>query len=134
MQHKEWTWLHYDKAEGHVICLICKNANDHGILNNIKVEDSFVKTWNSDWKNARSTSGTIYNFHLECPVFMNESSTLTLFKIPWSLTLLQMRQSTYDKGFQKQKSLTCHQTALQRLLEVPKTTQDVSTKLKNNVT
>ena len=92
--HKKWTWLNYDEAENHVLCIICKNANDHGMLNNVKVEDSFVKTGHSNWKNARSA----------------------------------------DKVFQKHEFLECHQTAIQRHVEITKTAQDVSTKLKNNLT
>ena len=42
--YKKWPRLHYNEAEDHVLCIICKNANDHGMLNNVKVEDSFVKT------------------------------------------------------------------------------------------
>ena len=53
-QCKKWTWLHYDEAKDHVLCIICKNATDHGMLNNVKAEDSFVKTGYSNWKNARS--------------------------------------------------------------------------------
>ena len=41
-------------AEGYVLCIICKNANDYGVLNNVKLEDSFVKAGNIDWKNTRS--------------------------------------------------------------------------------
>ena len=52
--YEKWTWLHYDKAEDHVLCIICKNVNDHEMLNNVKVEDSFVKTGYSNWKNPRS--------------------------------------------------------------------------------
>ena len=37
-----------------IFCTICKNANDHGILNNVKVEDSFLKSGYSNCKNARS--------------------------------------------------------------------------------
>ena len=64
------------------------------MLNNVKVEDSFVKTGHSNWKNARSA----------------------------------------DKVFQKHEFLECHQTAIQRHVEITKTAQDVSTKLKNNLT
>ena len=39
MWYENWTWLHYDKAEDQVLCNICKNANNHGMLNNVKVED-----------------------------------------------------------------------------------------------
>ena len=36
------------------IYIICKKANDYGMLNNIKVEDSFVKTEYANFKNTRS--------------------------------------------------------------------------------
>lgn len=73
---------------------ICKNTDDHGILNNVKVEDLFVKTECSNWKNARSA----------------------------------------DTGFQKHKSSKCHKTAIQGPVQVPKTTQDDSITLINNLT
>ena len=63
------------------------------MLNNVRVEEPFVKIGYSNWKSARSA----------------------------------------DKGFQKHESLKCHQTAIQRLLQIQKTTQDVST-LKKNLT
>ena len=90
----KWTCVHYDEAENHVLCIISKNINDHGMLNNVKVDDSFVKAEYSNWKNSRSA----------------------------------------DKGYQKQKSSKCDQTSLQRLVEILKTTQDVSTTLKINFT
>ena len=64
------------------------------MLNTVIVEDSFVKTGYSNWKNARGA----------------------------------------NKGFQKHEFSKCHQTAIQRLVEIQKTTQDVSTTLKNNLT
>ena len=39
-----------------------------------------------------------------------------------------------DKGFQKQESLKFYYTAIQRLVEILKTTKDVFTTLKNNLT
>ena len=67
-------------AEGLVLCIICKNANDYGALNNVKLENSFEKAGDIDWKNTRSA----------------------------------------DKGFQKHKTLKCHQIVNQRLVEIPK--------------
>ena len=64
------------------------------MLNNVKVDNSFVKTEYSNWKNARGA----------------------------------------DKGYQTHKSSKFDQTALQRLVEILKTTQYVSTTLKNNLT
>ena len=64
------------------------------MLNNFKVEDSFIQTGYSNWKNAKSA----------------------------------------NKRFQKNESLKCHQTAIQRLVEISKTTQDIPTTLKNNLT
>ena len=48
------------------------------MLNNVRVEEPFVKIGYSNWKSARSA----------------------------------------DEGFQKHESLKCHQTAIQRLLEI----------------
>ena len=39
-----------------------------------------------------------------------------------------------DKRIQKHKSSKCHQTTIQRLVEIPKITQDASATLKNNLT
>ena len=39
-----------------------------------------------------------------------------------------------DKGFQKHESSKCHQAAIQILMEIPKSSQNVSTKVKNNLT
>ena len=64
------------------------------MLKTVIVEDSFVKTGYSNWKNCRGA----------------------------------------NKGFQKHEFSKCHQTAIQRLVEIQKTTQDVSTTLKNNLT
>ena len=52
--YETWTVLLYDKAEDQVLCIICKNANDHGVLNNVKVEDKFIKPLYSNWKNVLS--------------------------------------------------------------------------------
>ena len=60
----KWTWLHYDEAEDHVLCIICKNINDHGMLNNVKVEDSFLETGYSNWKSARSADKGFRNTNL----------------------------------------------------------------------
>lgn len=64
------------------------------MLKNVKVEDSFVTTGYTNWKNARST----------------------------------------DKGFNKHESSKCHKQALQRLVEIPKSTEDVSQLLQSNHT
>ena len=53
--YEKWTCLHYDEAEDHVLCVICENPNNHGMLNNVKVEDPFIKTGYSNWENAIST-------------------------------------------------------------------------------
>ena len=52
--YEKWNWLHYDEAEDSVYCIICINAYLHNMINDIKVENSFVKTGYSNWKNARS--------------------------------------------------------------------------------
>ena len=52
--YEKWSWLHYDKAEDSVYCILCTNGHHHDMINDIKVEDSFVKRGYSNWKNARS--------------------------------------------------------------------------------
>ena len=42
--YEKCTQQNYDEAEDHVFCIVCKNVNDRGILINVKVHDSFVKT------------------------------------------------------------------------------------------
>ena len=90
----KWTWLHYNEAEDSVYCIICKNADHYNMLNDVRLENSFIKTGYSNWKHARRT----------------------------------------DKGFHQHESSNCHQQAIQRLIEIPKTTEDVSQMIKNNST
>ena len=42
--YEKWNWLHYDEAEDSVSCIICTSAYHHDMINDIKVENSFVKT------------------------------------------------------------------------------------------
>ena len=51
--YEKWNWLHYDEAED-IYCIICTNAYYHKMINNIKIEDSFVKTGYLNWKNNKS--------------------------------------------------------------------------------
>ena len=92
--YNKWTWLHYDEAEDSVYCIICKSTDHCNMLNDIRVENSFIKTWYSNWKHARST----------------------------------------DKYFHQHESSNCHQKAIQRLIEIPKSTEDVSETIKSNLT
>ena len=62
------------------------------MLNDLRVENSFIKTGYSNWKHGRST----------------------------------------DKGFHQHESLNYHQRAIQRLIEIPKSTEDVSEMIKIN--
>ena len=92
--YEKWNWLHYGKAEDSVYCIICANAYDHHMINDIKVENSFVKTGCSNWKNTRSN----------------------------------------DKRFHQHETSKLHQQAIQKLIEVPKSTKDVATMFKTNMT
>ena len=92
--YEKWNWLHYSKAEDSVYYIICTNVYHHNMINDIKVENSFVKTGHSNWKNARSN----------------------------------------DKGFHQHDTSKCHQQAIQKLTEVPKSTKDVATVFKTNMT
>ena len=42
--YEKCTQQNNDEAEDHVFCIVCKYVNDRGILINVKVHDSFVKT------------------------------------------------------------------------------------------
>ena len=64
------------------------------MINDIKVENSFVNTGYSNSKNARSN----------------------------------------DKGFHQHETSKCHQQAIQKLIEIPKSTKDVATMCKINMT
>lgn len=92
--YDKWDWLHYVEVEDSVYCIICKNAERYGMLTNVKVEDSFVRTGYTNWKKARCT----------------------------------------NKGFNKHESSKCHEQAMQRLIEIPKSTKDVSQLLQSNLT
>ena len=48
-------WLHYYEAEDGACCITCKNAYLYTMLNDIRVENYFIKTGYSNWKHARST-------------------------------------------------------------------------------
>ena len=91
--YEKWNWLHYDKVEDSVYCIICTNVYHHNMINKVKVENFFVKTGYSNWKNARSK----------------------------------------DKGFHQHETSKCHQHAIQKLIEIPKSTKDVATPFKTNM-
>ena len=42
--YNKWACLHCDKAEVGVYCIICKNADHYNMLNDIRVENSFIRT------------------------------------------------------------------------------------------
>ena len=92
--YNKWAWVHCDKAEDSVYCIICKNADHYNMLNDIRVKNYFVKTEYSNWKHARSP----------------------------------------DKGFHQHETSNCHQQAIQRLIEILKSTEDVSEMIKSNLT
>ena len=48
-------WLHYCEAEDGAYCITCKNVYFYTLLNDIRVENYFIKTGYSNWKHARST-------------------------------------------------------------------------------
>ena len=45
--YNKWPWLQYGEAEASVYCIICQNADHFSILNDIRVENSFIKTRSS---------------------------------------------------------------------------------------
>ena len=77
--YDRWTWLHYDVAEDRVFCVTCQNAHRHDMLNDIKVEDAFIKTGYSHWKHATSKDkGFIKHESSNC----HQQAALRLIKIP----------------------------------------------------
>ena len=84
--YDKWTWLDYDEIKDCVFCIFCKNANHHGMLNDVKIEASFITSGFNHWKHATST----------------------------------------NKGFHKHESSKCHQQAYKRLIEIPRSSKDVS--------
>ena len=42
--YNKQTWLQYGKAEDSAYCIICKNADNHNMVNDIRVENFFIKT------------------------------------------------------------------------------------------
>lgn len=50
--YDRWTWLHYDEVKDSVWCITCQNAHRHNMLNDLKIEDAFIKTGFSHWKHA----------------------------------------------------------------------------------
>ena len=77
--YDRWTWLHYDEAEDRVFCIICQNAHRHDMLNDVKVEDAFIKTGYSHWKHATSKDkGFIKHESSNC----HQQAALRLIIIP----------------------------------------------------
>ena len=77
--YEKWNWLHYDEAEDSVYCIICINAYLHNMINDIKVENSFVKTGYSNWKNARSNDK---GFHHQETSKCHQQAIQKLIEIP----------------------------------------------------
>ena len=41
--YETWKWLHYNKIDDTVYCIICLNAKRFHMLSDVKVEEAFVK-------------------------------------------------------------------------------------------
>ena len=52
--YKTWKWLHYNEVNDTVYCIYCLNAKRLHMLNDVKVEESFVIKGFCNWKNTRS--------------------------------------------------------------------------------
>ena len=76
--YEKWNWLHYDEAED-IYCIICTNAYYHKMINNIKVEDSFVKTRYLNWKNNKSNDK---GFHQHKNSKCHQQAIKNLIEIP----------------------------------------------------
>ena len=80
--YDKWAWPHYDEA---VYCIICKNADHYNMLNDIRVENAFIKTGYSNWKHARSTGK---GSHKHESSICRQQAIQGLIKIPKSTKII----------------------------------------------
>ena len=53
--YERWKWLHYDEQKDSVTCYICWHAHLHHRLPNMKIDDVFIESGYTNWKNATDT-------------------------------------------------------------------------------
>ena len=101
--YEKWNRLHYDEAEDSIYCIICTNAYHHNMINDIKSDNSFVKTGYSNWKNARGYDKGFHQYEsskchqqaiqklIEIPKFTKDVATM--FKTNMTETQRENRTS-----------------------------------------
>ena len=53
--YKRWKWLHYNGEQDSVTCYVCWHAYLHHMLPNMKIDDAFIESGYTNWKNATDT-------------------------------------------------------------------------------
>ena len=53
--YKQWKWLHYNKQKDSVTWYIYWYAYLHHMLSNMKIDDAFIESGYTNWKNATDT-------------------------------------------------------------------------------
>ena len=53
--YKRWKWLHYNEQKDSVTCYVCWHAHLHHMLPNMKIDDAFIESGYTNWKNATDT-------------------------------------------------------------------------------
>ena len=59
--YERWKWLHYDEQKDSVTCYICWHAHLHHMLPNMKINDAFIESTYTNWKNATGTKKALIN-------------------------------------------------------------------------
>ena len=108
--YEKWNWLHYDKAEDSVYCILCTNGYHHEMINDIKVEDSFVKRGYSNWKNARSNDK---GFHQHETSKCHQQAIKNLIEIPKftkdvaTIFKINMTETRWENRISLLKMISC---------------------------
>ena len=53
--YKRWKWLHLNEQKNSVTCYVCWHAHLHHMLPNMKIDDAFIESGYTNWKNATDT-------------------------------------------------------------------------------
>ena len=53
--YKRWKWLHLNEQNNSVTCYVCWHAHLHHMLPNMKIDDAFIESGYTNWKNATDT-------------------------------------------------------------------------------
>ena len=53
--YKRWKWLQYNEQKESVTCYACWHAHLHHMLPNMKIDNAFIESGYTNWKNATDT-------------------------------------------------------------------------------